>query len=410
MDSLVAAAARALMAGDPLAALNHIALRDDPPALALRGIALAQLDDFEKARRLLARAERSFEKSEIVARARCVVASAEVSLLARDLANADRGLEQAAAVLEQHGDLANAAFARLVAVRRMALVGDLTAAKRGLLRLDMNTLPARLMAVAHLVTAEIGLRELRITAAREAFERARAAADAARMAPLLVEIDRALRSFEDPAARVLRETGEHTLRLAEVEALFGSGALVVDACRREIRRRRVVVPLVSRPVLFALALALAEPAALATPSGATRETLIARAFGATRPNDSHRARLRVELGRLRKLLEGLAEVRATRDGFEWVPAPGKGVVVLLPPAPGEASAVLALLSGGDPWSSSGLAAALGKSQRSLQRALAELEHAGRIQALGRGRTRRWVTAERPAFATTLLLVARGALG
>jgi hypothetical protein len=51
MDSLITAAARALAAGDPLGALKRVALREDAPALALRGIAMAQLGDLARARR-----------------------------------------------------------------------------------------------------------------------------------------------------------------------------------------------------------------------------------------------------------------------------------------------------------------------------------------------------------------------
>jgi hypothetical protein len=60
MDSLITAAAQALTAGDPLGALNRVALRDDAPALALRGIAMAQLGDLPRAKQLLRNAARAF--------------------------------------------------------------------------------------------------------------------------------------------------------------------------------------------------------------------------------------------------------------------------------------------------------------------------------------------------------------
>src|SRR6187200_2249742 len=130
MDSLITAAARALAAGDPLGALKRIALRDDPPALALRGIAMAQLGDFARARVLLRRAARAFGPREIVARARCVVAEAEVALASRDLGWPARALEAARTTLEAHGDRVNAAHARQVEIRRLVLIGRIEAAER----------------------------------------------------------------------------------------------------------------------------------------------------------------------------------------------------------------------------------------------------------------------------------------
>ena len=111
MDPLISAAARALSAGDPLAALKSVALRDDPPALALRGIAMAQLGDLRRARELLRSAARTFGPKEPVARARCAVAEAEIALVSRDLGGSLQTLKKARAVLEASGDQKNAAHA-----------------------------------------------------------------------------------------------------------------------------------------------------------------------------------------------------------------------------------------------------------------------------------------------------------
>jgi len=99
MDGLITAAARALAAGDPLSALNQVALRDDAPALALRGIAMAQLGDLVRANALLRSATRAFGPSETVARARGVVAEAEIALASRDLGWPAKALGAARAAL-----------------------------------------------------------------------------------------------------------------------------------------------------------------------------------------------------------------------------------------------------------------------------------------------------------------------
>jgi DNA-binding transcriptional ArsR family regulator len=406
-DPLVSLAARALAAGDPLAALKCVALRDDPRALALRGIAMAQLGDFARARRLLRRAARGFGSGadDVVARARCAIAQGEIALASRDLGRAPDGLDQAAALLARHGDLANALFARLVSIRRLVLLGQVAAAEAALAALPLLRAPARLVAVAELVAADVAVRALRIRDARAALARARRAALASGISALGVEIERALRTLDAPAARLISGDEQREVRLEEVEAVLGSGDLVVDACRRQVRAGHVAVSLVTRPVLFALALALAEGA----PGEVARDRLIERAFEVQRANPSHRARLRVEIGRLRKLLAGLARLEATDNGFALRPRRGERPLVLLPPGPGEGSAILALLGGGEGWSTSALAAALGKSQRTVQRALGDLQEAGKVRATGDGRSRRWVAPPAIGFATTLLLVAPGAL-
>jgi hypothetical protein len=406
MDSLIAAAARALAVGDAVGALKRVGLRDDPPALALRGIAMAQLGELPRARELLRRAARGFGAHEELARARCVVAEAEVALAMRDLRGSPRALAAASATLEAHADRANALQARLIAVRRLLLLGRLDEAASALGRLDARFLPPSLLAVAELAAAEVALRSLRTAAARAALERALDAAERARVPALLAEVAEARAALDRPAARRVRAGDEQPLRLDEVEALLASGALVLDACRRGLRAGATWRPLARRPVLFALARALAE----AWPGDVDRNALIARAFRARRPNESHRARLRVEIGRLRALTAPLARIEASARGFALTPRGERAVVVLLPPIDGDQASLLALLADGAAWSTSALALALGASQRTVQRALAELEAAARVRSLGRARARRWLAPPLAGFTTILLLPAALPLG
>jgi DNA-binding transcriptional ArsR family regulator len=400
MDSLITAAARALAAGDPLGALKRVALRDDAPALALRGIAMAQLGDLARAKALLRRAARGFGAKEAVARARCVVAEAEVALASRDLGWPEKALDAARATLDAHGDRVNAAHARYLEVRRLLLIGRLDEAERRLAELDPAPFPPASRAAHALVVAGIAMRRLQTTAARAALARAERAAQEAGIPALIAEIDSAARLLSTPAARLIAGGGdERLLRLEDVEALLGSAALVVDACRNVVRHGAVVVSLATRPVLFALVRALAE----AWPDDVPRATLLARAFRAKHADDSHRARLRVEIGRLRRALRPLADIRATTSGFTLMPRRAREIVVLARPVDEEHAAVLAFLADGESWSSSALALALGSSQRTVQRALDELAASGKVEAFGRGRARRWMTPPMPGVATTLLL-------
>jgi hypothetical protein len=459
MDSLIAAAARALVVGDALGALKRVSLRDDPPALALRGIAMAQLGEHPRARELLRRAARGFGTHEELARARCVVAEAEVALAMRDLRGSPRTLAAASATLEARADRANALQARLIAVRRLLLLGRLDEAASALASVGAGPLPRRLtapsggserserggsflgvrgltpalLAVAELAAAEVALRSLRTAPARAALARAHAAAERARVPALLSEVAEARAALDRPAARCVRAGHEQPLRLDEVEALLASGALVVDACRRGLRAGATWRPLARRPVLFALARALAE----AWPGDVDRHVLIARAFRTRRPNESHRARLRVEIGRLRALAAPLARIEASARGFALISRPSgrcattsqregappsggraaalmprseRDVVVLLPPIDGDQASLLALLADGAAWSTSALALALGASQRTVQRALVELEAAGRVCSIGRARAQRWLSPPLAGFTTILLLPAALPLG
>ena len=401
MDSLITAAARALAAGDPLGALKRVALRDDAPALALRGIAMAQLGDLVRAKALLRSAARAFGPREAVARARCVVAEAEIALASRDLGWPAKVLDAARATLEEHGDRVNAAHARYLKVRRLLLIGRLDEAERTLAELDPAPFPPASRAAHELVVAGIAMRRLRTKAARAALARAERAARHARIPALTAEVESALLVLNTPAARLIAGGEERLLLLEEVEALLASKAFVVDACRHVVRDETKVVSLARRPVLFALARALGE----AWPGDVPRGTLVARAFRSKLTDESHRARLRVEVGRLRTMLGTLAGVSATKRGFALVPRRAREVIVLARPVEEKHAAVLAFLADGESWSSSALALALGASQRTVQRALDSAAAAGKVLSFGRGRARRWMTPPVLGFTTTLLLPA-----
>jgi hypothetical protein len=399
MDSLITAAARALAAGDPIGALKRVALRDDAPALALRGIAMAQLGDLVRAKALLRSAARAFGPREAVARARCVVAEAEIALVSRDLSWPAKALDVARATLEAHGDRVNAAHARNLQARRLLLIGRIDDAERTLAELDPTPLPPASRAAHELVVAGIAIRRLHTKAARAALIRAEQAAREADIPALTAEVESASFVLNTPAARLIARGEERPLMLEDVEALLASKTLVVDACRHVVRDARTVVSLATRPVLFALARALGE----AWPQDVPRGTLVARAFRARHADESHRARLRVEVGRLRVELRTLADVRATKRGFALAPRRAREVVVLAPLVEEQHAAVLAFLADGESWASSALAIALGASPRTVQRALDSLAAADKVQSFGRGRARRWMTPPVPGFPTILLL-------
>jgi hypothetical protein len=399
MDSLITAAARALAAGDPLGALKRVALRDDAPALALRGIAMAQLGDLARAKELLRGAARAFGQKEAVARARCIVAEAEVALASRDLSWNAKALDAARATLEAYGDRMNAAHARYLEIRRLLLIGRLDEAERMLAEIDVASFPPALQTVHELLAAGIAIRRVRGTAARAALMRAEHAARRAHIPALAAEVESAWLVLNTPAARLIESGEGRFLLLEEVEALLASDTLVIDASRGVVRGAQTVVSLTSRPVLFALARAMGE----AWPGDVTRDVLLARAFGAKFIDASHRARLRVEIARLRNVLRTVADVSATKRGFTLAPRHASRVAVLTLPVEEDHGDVLAFLSDGEAWSSSALALALSASQRTVQRAIDSLAAAGKVQALGRGRARRWITTPAPGFTTTLLL-------
>jgi DNA-binding transcriptional ArsR family regulator len=399
MDSLITAAGGALAAGDPIGALKRVALRDDGPALALRGIAMAQLGDFIRAKALLRRAARAFGPSEAMASARCVVAEAEIALVSRDLGWPMKTLDAARATLEAHGDRVNAAHARTLEIRRLLLLGHLDEAEALIRDIDPAPLPPALRVAHELVVAGIAMRRVRATPARAALARAEHAARDAGIPALKAEVESASSAFNAPVARQVGGDNERVLQIEDVETLLASNALVVDACRHVVRDTRQSVSLATRPVLFAIVRALAE----AWPSDVARSRLIANAFRGKQADDSHRARLRVEVGRLREALGALADVSATNEGFTLAPRSAPEVVVLVSPVVDQHAAMLAFLADGESWSSSALAIALGASPRTVQRALDSLSEAGKVQSVGRGPARRWMTPPAVGFPTFLLL-------
>lgn len=399
MDRLIRAAAQALAAGDPLGALNRIALCNDAPALALRGIAMAQLGDLVRAKSLVRQAVRSFGRSNPVARAKCIVAEAEIALASRDLAWPAKELDRARATLEAHGDHVNASHARYLDSRRHLLIGRLDDAERIIAGLDPERLPPALGVGHELIVAGIAMRRLQAITAQAALLRCRYFAQRANIPALSAEVEHATQALNKPVARLISHGQTRLLRLEHTEALFASNAFILDACRRTVRHRHTIVPLARRPILFTLARLLAQ----AWPEDATRNTLIAQAFRTKYPDESHRARLRVEVGRLRAALKPLASLVATPRGYMLAPTEPGEVLIVARLTEDQHAAVLALLADGELWSSSALALALGASQRTVQRALESLAASGKVQSLGSGRARRWTTPPMPAFTTILLL-------
>lgn len=399
MDSMITAAARALAAGDALGALNRVALRDDAPALALRGIAMAQLGDLVRSKALLKSAALAFGPKEAVARARCIVAEAEIALVSRDLGWPPKALDQARATLEGRGDRLNATYARTIEARRLLLIGRLDEAERALGEMDSGVLPPSLAAAVELIVAGIAIRRLQIETARTALGRAERAASRTGIAGLIAEVENAYLALNTPAARVIARGEARLLLLDEVEALLRTDTLVVDACRHVVRNAGMVISLATRPVLFALLRVLGE----AWPADVARDALVATAFRGKQADESHRARLRVEMGRLRVELRTLADVTATKRGFVLAPHRACEIVVLTPPVEDEHAAVLALLADGEAWSSSALALGLGTGVRTVQRVLEQLALDGKAQSFGRGRACRWTAPPVPSFPTTLLL-------
>jgi tetratricopeptide (TPR) repeat protein len=393
MDAGITAAARALDAGDVIAALQLVTTRSDPAALALRGIAMARLGELAAARACLQRAAQAFA-GDRHARARCTLARAEVELAMRNLAR-PTDLTEVIDALERSGDARNAAWARLVEARRAIVLGRLGDAERSLDQVPERDLPPVVLAVRSLAELEVALRRLDGSRARAAVTRAEALARSTRFPALEAEIARAAQALDRVVARVRSADGAWDARLEDLGALAASGALVIDACRRRVGRGPVTRDLRARPSPFALLRALGE----AHPRGVARDRLAAILFGAGRPNESHRVRLRVEVGRARGLVRGLCRVVATEQGFRLDAE--AHVVVLAPPDESEGADVLALVESGEAWSAASLAAALGCGTRRVQRALKDLAAAGRVRSHGRGRARRWTAA--PRIASHLLL-------
>lgn len=399
MDSLIATAARALAAGDSLRALNYIAWRDDAAALALRGMAMAQLGQLVCAKALLRRAARAFGPTQPLARARCAVAEAEIGLVSRDVKGLVKALDTAYDVLTRYADHTNATQARYLKVRYLLLIGRLGQAEQSFAGLDPLALPFASQAGYELVVAGIAMRRLKIETAYAALARAKSIARQACIPSVLAEVEAAIRALDSPAARLIALGAERHLRLADIESLMASKALIVDACRHVVCDSGNVISLIRRPVLFVLARTLAE----AWPEGVSRATLLSRAFRVKHIDESHRARLRVEMGRLRQAMRPIAGIQATKAGFTLLPWKAQEVVVLAPPTEEAHASVLALLADGEAWSSSALALALSVSQRTVQRALDELIGCGKVQTVGHGRARRCMVSPVLGYPTALLL-------
>jgi hypothetical protein len=283
--------------------------------------------------------------------------------------------------------------------RHLLLVGRLDEAESVLANVDPAPLPPASKAAHELLLAGIAMRRIRAKAARAALTRAQDAACAAGIPALIAEVATAHAMLGSPVARLIARGSERPLLLEEVEELFASGAFIVDACRHALRDEHTVVSLATRPVLFALVRMLGE----AWPDDVPRDALVARAFRLKLADESHRARLRVEMARLRAVLRPLAEINATQRGFMLAPRAARQLVVLAQPVEEKHAAVLAFLADGESWSTSALALGLRTSQRTVQRALDSLAAAGKVQSFGRGRARRWLVPPVPGFATSLLL-------
>jgi hypothetical protein len=398
MDSLITSAALALARGDSFGALNRVALRDDPPALALRGIAMAQLGDLERAKFLLRKAGRGFGNKQLVSRARCVLAEIEIAIALRDLDGSAEKLESAYTILHEQGDFINAAYAQHLRIRLLVLFGKLNEADELIKLVDTNLFSPGFKAAHELVIAGISIRRLRTQEARAAIARAQSAIRLTPIPSLDAEISKASRILQTPAARLISSEGDQKLLLEDVEVMLASNAIVVDVCRYVIRQESLVISLASRPILFNLLQALGE----AWPKDLSRDQLIKIAFRQKRVDESLRARLRVEIGRLRAEISLLTEIKATAQGFMLVPR-AQTLVVLQQPIQEKYSAIVAILADGEAWSSSALALVLGISQRSVQRALDSLARSEKVQSFGRGQARRWITMPLPGVTTILLL-------
>lgn len=395
VDASVEAAAEALTRGDPLTALDLVALRRDAVCLALRGTAMAQLGDYASAKALLLQAR---DAGSGLLGARTDVALAEVEVALRELTTDIEPLVRAGAVLQAAGDVHNASLATLVLARRALLLGRVTDAAKSRNALDLRGLPPRLQVIAELVSVEIGMRCGSASSARAALLRASEALVEAPVPGLRAEIDDAHRRLEQPAASILRDQVESKADLAAVEALATEDILVVDACRRELRTRTAAVSLSTRLVPFDLARELAAT----WPEPADRDALIRTVFGARRIRDSDRVKLRVEVGRLRPLIAAVAAVEPVGPGYVLRPL-AADVAVLSPPFEGEGAMIRALLADGAAWSAAAVAAALGVSVRTAQRLLKQAAEAGDVVLSGSGRTTRWVLMQSHALRTPLLL-------
>lgn len=389
-------AGRALASGEPLRALGLVGLLDSALGLTLRGIAYAQMGELELARKSLERAASLADDPGTRARARAALV--EIALSTGDPAPAARAAAESADELARLGDARNAAMQRLVLARAEVLLGRLDEARRIVEAVMAEELAPDLRAVAWLAQAEIHIRALAATAARDALSRARQTLEGAPHHLLTRALAALEQELSRPVARLLRGGVLREVDLFGIEEVSRGEWLLVDACRRLTLGGRVTIPLARRPVLFALLQVLGR----AWPASVPRDELAARAFELRRVNASHRARLRVEVGRLRKLMDGLAaEPIATADGY--VLSSQREVAVLLPPSDDEAARIALLLGDGAAWSAQGLAEHAGISKRTAQRALGALVASGGAVRTGKGRDLRYTRPGTPIASRMLLL-------
>jgi hypothetical protein len=389
-------AARALASGDALRALSLVGRAPSSLGLALRGIAYAQLGDLELARDALEQAAATTDDVRLLARVRAALV--EVALGEGDLARAAGAARASADELARLGDARNAAMQRLVLARAEVLLGRLGEARHVVADVLAAELPPDVRAVASLAEAEIATRALAATDARDALNRARRALEHAPNRLLTRELAALEGELSLPVARLERGGATRDADLFAIEDAARGELFLVDACRRLAIAGRARVPLAKRPVLFALIVELAR----AAPGSVPRDALAARAFDARRINASHRGRLRVEIGRLRKLLDGLgAEPVATPDGYAL--ASRREVALVVPRAEDDATRVAILLGDGASWSAQRVAESAGISKRTAQRALGDLVATGRAVRTGSGRNVRYHRPGTPIASRMLLL-------
>jgi hypothetical protein len=390
-------AGEALGRGDPLRALNLIGTVDGALALTLRGIAYAQIGDLDLAKTSLDRALASTTTERIRATARAALA--EIALNTGDPMMAANAAKASAIELERLGDFRNASMQRLTLARAEVLLGRLGEARRVIEDvLAGHHLEPDLMALASLAQAEVAIRSTLAFAARDALRRARRALQSAPN-PLL---ERALvlleKELSRPIARLAERGLVHAIDLFAMEEASRGKILLIDTCRRLVVAGRVTIHLARRPILFSLLSALGR----AWPASAPRDDLAAHAFEARRINASHRSRLRVEMGRLRKMMEGLgAEPVATATGY--LLESSHSIAMLLPPTDADDDRVALLLGDGALWSAQGLAEHAGISKRTAQRALGALVEKNIVVRTGKGRDLRYFRPGTPLASRMLLL-------
>jgi tetratricopeptide (TPR) repeat protein len=381
----LAAAARALSVGDPLSALKWLGLRTDAAARAMRGAALSQLGEYRRAKAQLRAALRALGPEDGLLRARCLAAEAEIALALGDLRWSAEPVARAIADLLAAGDARNAAYLQLVAARAALRLGRPAEAERLLRRANLAPAAPLERTLAELVRVELAAKRGDPDVLTSALASAAAAAERSAIPALVSEVARIRDHHEGPSAVITSRGKARTVSFCEVCALARSADVVVDGGGREVRSRGELISFARRPVLFELLRVLAE----SWPDAVPRDDLIARAFGARRPNESHRIRLRVEIGRLRKMVGPRLGVVADGSGYA-LRSTGGEVVLVMPLEESPASRLLSLMHGGEAWSASSLAVALEVSERTVQRSLGELQSAGKVGPTGNGRGRRWV--------------------